>query len=98
MEMRVISHKKIIIFGKKHPDARNSLDVWYRIVKQTDFNSFAEIRKTFPSADVYEKFTIFNIGGNKYRLIVTIHYNRKMVFIRNILTHNQYNKNSWKEQ
>ena len=43
------------------------------------------------------KFTVFDIGGNKYRLITAIHYNRKKVYIRHVLTHTEYNREKWKE-
>jgi len=61
----------------------------------TDFGSFAELRRVFSSADQVGKFTIFNIGGNKYRLIAAIHYNRKKVYIRHILTHAEYDLGRW---
>ncbi len=87
----------MVEFVQKHPDTESALDHWYRIVKCTDFDSFAELRKTFPSADIVGKFTVFNIGGNKVRLIAAIHYNRKTIYIRHVLTHKDYDKNTWKE-
>jgi mRNA interferase HigB len=62
----------------------------------TDFGSFAEIKRVFPSADKVGKFTVFDISGNKYRLIAAIHYNRKKVYIRHILTHAEYDLDKWK--
>ena len=58
--------------------------------------SFAALRTTFPSADQIDRFTVFNIGGNKFRLIAAIHYNRKKVYVRNVLTHAEYDRNSWR--
>ena len=60
-------------------------------------NSFAELRKTFKSADQEKKLTVFNIGGNKARLTAAIHYNTKRVYIRQVLTHAEYDKDKWKE-
>jgi mRNA interferase HigB len=94
--MKVISKARIVEFSKEYPDSSSSLTTWYSIVSKTVFESFADLRKTFPSADLAGNLTVFNIGGNKYRLIAAIHYNRKMVFIRNILTHSEYNKNKWR--
>lgn len=94
--MKVISKARIIEFSEKHPDSEGALTVWYSIMSKTIFESLVDLRKTFPSADLVENLTVFNIGGNKYRLIVAIHYNRKMVFIRNILTHAEYSKNKWR--
>ena len=95
--MHIISRKRIIEFLKKHPDCSNSLESWYRIVKHTLFHSFADVRKTFPSTDQVGKLTVFNIKGNKVRLIAAIHYNRGRVYIRHILTHKDYDNQKWKE-
>ena len=95
--MRVIKRKPLLDFAKKYPNVRNSLDSWYRILKHSDYNSFVELRKTFPAADLVKKFTVFNIGGNKVRLITAIHYKRKIVYIRYVLTHKEYDRGSWKE-
>jgi len=84
-------------FADKHPEAESALSRWYDHVKKTDFKSFAELRQAFPSADQVGKLTVFNIGGNKVRLISAIHYNRKRLYIRAVLTHEQYNQSKWKE-
>ena len=62
-----------------------------------NFASLAEVRTVFPTADKVDKFTVFNIGGNKARLITAIHYNRRKVYIRAVLTHEEYDQNQWKE-
>jgi len=73
--MHIITRRRLLKFAKKHPDCSTALESWYRIVKRTDFNSFNELRQTFPSADIVDNLTVFNIGGNKARLIAAIHYN-----------------------
>jgi mRNA interferase HigB len=95
--VHIITRKRLLEFEKKHPDCSVSLDSWYRIVKRTDFNSFAELRKTFPGADKGGNLTVFNIGGNKARLITAIHYNPHRVYIRHVLTHKEYDRGSWRE-
>jgi mRNA interferase HigB len=55
------------------------------------------LRETFPSADQVGKLTVFNIGGNKVRLIAAIHYNRKKIYVRAVLTHSEYDEQRWKE-
>ncbi len=77
-------------FSGKFPETKNALAEWYRLMKQNDFDSIAEIREVFPSADKVGKLTVFNIGGNKVRLVATIHYNRKKIYIRAVLTHKEY--------
>ena len=95
--MHIITRKRLIEFAQKHPDCSTALESWHRIVKHTDFNSFAELRQTFPSADKVVNLTVFNIGGNKARLIAAIHYNTHRIYIRHVLTHKEYNRGSWRK-
>jgi mRNA interferase HigB len=96
--MRVISYKKIQDFARKHADSKKPLYAWYKIIKHTNFGSFADLRKTFSSSDQVGKLTVFNIGGNKYRLVSAIHYNRSILYIRAILTYEEYNDGAWKKK
>ena len=95
--MHIITRKRLREFGQRHPECAAALDSWYRLVKHTDYGSFAELRRTFPNADKVGKLTVFNIGGNKARLIAAIHYNTHRVYIRHVLTHAEYNQGDWKE-
>ncbi|MBU2515886.1 type II toxin-antitoxin system HigB family toxin [bacterium] len=95
--MHIISYKKIRDFNQIHSNAENPLNHWYRIAKNTDFNSFAEVKALFPSADQVGNFVVFNIGGNNFRLIALLRYKINRLFIRSILTHSEYDKNEWKE-
>ena len=95
--MHVITRKRLNEFAERHPETKTALATWYQIVRKTDFSSFAELRAIFPSADQVGKLTVFNVGGNKVRLIVAIHYNRQKVYIRAVLSHADYNRGKWKE-
>jgi mRNA interferase HigB len=95
--MHIISYKKIREFCVKHPDATASLGHWYRIVKHENFKTFWDIKNLFPSADQVKNFVIFNIGGNNYRLAAFINYKINRLYIRDIMTHNEYNKEKWKD-
>ncbi len=95
--MHIISFKKIKAFFKEHPKSENPLRAWYSIVKANKFNSFNDIKQMFPSADQVKQFVVFNIGGNKYRLIVFVRYKINRLYIRHILTHKEYDKEKWKE-
>lgn len=75
----------------------SALQHWYTLMKSGSFHSFVELRATFPTADQVGKLTVFNIGGNTTRLIAAIHYNRQKVYIRSILTHEEYDEDKWKE-
>lgn len=94
--MHVITRKRLNDFAAVHPDIKTGLQHWYKIMKDGKFRSFAELRGIFPSADQVGKLTVFNIGGNKVRLIAAIHYNRQKVYIRAVLTHADYDEGKWK--
>ena len=95
--MHIITRKRIVEFSHLHSDAESSLDNWYRIVKSKDFTSFADLRQSFARADQVGRLTVFDIGGNEYRLIAYVAYSQKRVYIRHILTHDEYCKGKWKE-
>lgn len=95
--MHVITRKRLNDFAEKHPDSISALAHWYRWMKRGRFRSFAHLRETFPSADLVGKLTVFNVGGNKVRLIAALHYNRQKVYIRAVLTHAEYDTGTWKE-
>ena len=94
--MRIISRKGLREFWEKHSDAQFGLLLWYERVSDAEFSHFSQVRQIFPSADLVGNFTVFNISGNRYRLITYIDYDYKMVFIRSVLTHAEYDKEKWK--
>jgi mRNA interferase HigB len=95
--MHIITRKRISEFSALHPESKGPLSAWYAIVDKSKFKSFAELRRTFSHADMVGNKIVFNIGGNKYRLITAVHFNRGKVYIRNILTHAEYDKGGWKK-
>ena len=95
-DMHLITRKTLRAFWRQHPDSKTALNRWSKIIEKNNFDSFTQLRATFPSADLVCKLTVFNIGGNKYRLIAAIHFNRHKVYIRHILTHAEYDKDDWK--
>jgi mRNA interferase HigB len=89
--MILIGRKIIVEFGKDHPHSRNPLAAWEQVIKQTNYKSFNELKGTFPSLDyVYHQYIIFNIGGNKYRLIAEIDYSANVISVKRIWTHAEY--------
>jgi mRNA interferase HigB len=95
--MHVITRKRLNEFDERCPETKSALARWYRLMKDHDFASFAEVREELPSADQVGKLTVFNIGGNKARIITAIHYNRHKIYIRAVLTHAEYDEGKWKE-
>lgn len=95
--MHVITRKRLNEFAEKHPDTESALAHWYRLMKRNSFSSFVELLEVFPAADRVGKLTVFNVGGNKVRVIAAIHYNRRKVYLRAVLTHAEYDDQRWKE-
>jgi len=96
--MHVIAKPALIAFWRKHPAAERPLQAWYQTMESEVFADFNNLRETFPSADYVNGLTVFNLGGNKYRLIATIHYNRRKAYIRAVLTHAEYGRGDWKRR
>lgn len=94
--MHIITYKRLNDFWEKHPNSQTSLQLWYDRTKAAQWENFVALREIFPSADQVENLTVFNIGGNNYRLITLVDYKYKKVFIRNILTHAEYDTQDWK--
>ena len=94
--MHVISRKKLKEAVARHADLEGPLDAWFRIAKKAEWENLAGVRKTFSSADVVGKWTVFNIKENQYRLIGEINYVFGRVYVRHVLTHAEYDRGGWK--
>ena len=94
--MRIISKAAITEFTQQHPDALEALMHWYLVARRAQWKNLADVHQDFPHADLVGVFTVFNVGGNKYRLIAVIKYRWQIVYIRHILTHREYTKEKWK--
>ena len=91
--MRVIAKKTLRDFWEKHPDCEQQLKSWYQEAEEADWRAPKDIKKDYPSASILEdNRVVFNIKGNHYRLIVKINYSYRMVWIRFVGSHAQYNK------
>lgn len=91
----MISRKRLRDFAARHPDADKPLQAWYRVMNRHDFPNFGELKRTFATADKVGPLTIFNISGNRYRLVASIHFNRRRVYVRDVLTHADYDRGGW---
>ena len=96
--MRIISRAAIAEFTARsdRKDALEALLHWYAVARRAKWRHLADVRRDFPHADAVGMFTVFNIGGNKYRLAAAIKYRWQIVYIRNILTHVEYDGGGWK--
>lgn len=91
--MRVIAKEKLQGFAQRHADARGPLLAWFREVEQEDWDSPAQVRDRYPRASIVGKNrVVFRIKGNAYRLVVRINYPYRVVVIRFVGTHAQYDR------
>ena len=95
--MRIFAHQTLLQFATRHPDAAEQLEFWYRNAKREKWSHLTQVRTMFPHADAVGKKAVFNVKGNKYRLITEINYEKQFVFVRNFLTHAEYDKGDWKK-
>ena len=101
--MRVISKPRLRAFWHKYSDAEKPLMAWWKSTLKADWSSIQDVRSTFSHADAVKLssglvVTVFNIAGNKYRLIARIVYEYRRVYVKSVLTHAEYNKENWKVQ
>lgn len=96
--MRVISEKRIWEAKEKWPRSATALDQWYRIMKRNFLKDFAAMKAMFPATDKVGEFHVFDIGGNKLRLIAGVEYGAQRVYIKHLLDHRDYEKDKWKEK
>jgi mRNA interferase HigB len=96
--MRIIAKRALVQFWNRQTDSKKPLQAWYSICSKTDFDNFAQLKKTFRSADKVGKFIVFDIGGNKYRLVTHVHFNTGKIYVRAVLTHAEYDKGHWKRE
>jgi mRNA interferase HigB len=95
--MHVISYKRIREFFSTHRDAENSLTAWYKTAKKANWQNLAHLKSVYPSADLVGRYVVFNISGNKYRLIARIVYRSQTLFVVVVMTHEEYDLGKWKE-
>lgn len=94
--MRVISRKVLREFCQTHADSCSTLCSWYRIASKAQWANLIDVQKTYKTAEAVGSFTVFNIRGNRYRLIVDIVYSTQRIYIKYVLTHAEYDRETWK--
>ena len=99
--MRIIKEAALTAAARAYPDASTALEAWRQTVRAVTWQSLTEVRSTYPHADAVRVASgrtaiVFNIGGNKYRLITALHYDRSTAYLLSFLTHADYSKDRWK--
>jgi len=94
--VRIIAKKRLEEFAEQHANCAGALNVWHQVAVATTWTNLNDVRKAYPTSDAVGNKTVFNIKGNNYRLITAIHYNTGIIYIRELLTHAEYDKGDWK--
>jgi mRNA interferase HigB len=94
--MHLMSIRNLRADAVRYPDVTEPIEAWYHVVKSASWQNLEDIRQVYPSADAVGNFTVFNIKGNAYRLIVDIDYETQTIYYKYFLTHADYNKDKWK--
>ena len=91
--MHVITRQRLQAFWRRYPDAEDPLRIWLAMMRRKHYVGPHEVRQDFVSASFLGRWrTIFNIGGNKYRLVVDMRYDLGRVYVRDVLTHRDYTR------
>lgn len=94
--MKLISNRSLREFAQRHADAEMPLQDFRRLIERGEYRNFAALRATFASVDKVGGRYVFNIGGNKYRLVAAIAYSVQVLWVKAVLTHAEYDKEDWK--
>ena len=94
--MHLISIRNLRKDAAQYADVKNQIDTLHKNFKNAKWQNLEEVRKEFRDAEAVGNFTVFNIKGNKYRLIVGINYEGQTIFYKYFLTHAEYDRDTWK--
>jgi mRNA interferase HigB len=101
--VRIIKPSSVKAYGRQYPLIDSALRAWLNVAKVREWANLSDVRRDFPHADGVvvrsgNTVTVFNIGGNKYRLIVAIKYQFQRIYVLRCLTHVEYDTDKWKTQ
>lgn len=91
-----MGRERLVQFYVKHRDAERPLKTWAQMIESNDFKHFVDLKQSFRSADFVRPRTVFDISGNKYRLIALVEYQLAAVSIEHVLTHKEYGLGKWR--
>jgi mRNA interferase HigB len=94
--MHLISIRNLRVDTARYPDVKKQVNDWYTAVSKANWNNLEDVRQIYRDAEAVGNFTVFNVKGNDYRLIVGIDYENQAVYYKYFLTHAEYDKDRWK--
>lgn len=95
--MNVVSKRGLFEKAAKYPDAKSALQVWFDTTCAAEWTGLEDVRKSYPATDMVGDLAIFNIRGNHYRLIARMVWTYKRIYVKEFLTHAEYDKGRWKK-
>jgi len=95
--MKLISNSALRKFSDRYPAALAPLQGWRRVIEKNSFRNWAELKAAFNTIDKVGDLMVFNIAGNKYRLIAYIRFERQIVYVKDVLTHDEYDEGDWRK-
>jgi mRNA interferase HigB len=95
--LNVISKRGLFERAVKFSDAKTALQLWFDTAVEADWRNLEDVRASFPATDMVENLAIFNIRGNRYRLITRLVFQYRRIYIKEFLTHAEYDKGRWKK-
>jgi mRNA interferase HigB len=94
--VRIIIERRLKEFVERFPRAKGPLNSWATAIESSAWKNPGDLKRTFGMVDFVGEKTVFDIGGNKFRLIAYVHYRRQIVYVKYVLTHAEYDKGDWK--
>ncbi len=94
--MKLIAISRLRQDANRYPDVKKQVENWYKVVKNAQWNNLEEVKKIYKKAEAVGNFTIFNLKGNHYRLIVGMNYEAQVIYYKYLLTHSEYDQDKWK--
>ena len=95
--MNVVGKRGLRNLTARHPEAETEALDWYRIAVSADWSCFADVRATFPRADLIGEVLVFDLGNNRYRLITTVFFGAREIYVKALLNHKEYDREEWKK-
>jgi len=88
--MHIISLKRLRDFWREHPEAEQPLRNWHTVAEHSRFTDLVDLKRSFGTADYVPPYTVFDVAGNKFRVVVLVRYRDGKMFVRWVMTHREY--------
>lgn len=98
--MHVISYRTLREFAEDYPESLEALKTWHKIASNAEWQHIQDVKFVYPHADAVGKCTVFDIGGNDFRLVVQIDFEAQVIYVKKVMTHAEYSRKGgrpWKQ-